>query len=132
MRPRDTREWLGRAACRGRDTGRWDTPHGLPRHFVNGRRAEVAAVLSAGRVCDGCPVAAECAADALRCHDHTVIRAGIPLPDREADGGRGVLARCRAALALVSAGAAPAQARAVLLDEVPPVPRPKQGGWGAK
>lgn len=71
-----------------------------------------------GAVCDGCPVIAECARDALEHGDGGVIRGGIPLVHESHSGGPGInRTRCRDALRLVACGASPADAREWLLTE---------------
>lgn len=130
MRARDTRPWYDRAACSGDDPDRYETPMSIGTAWGRGRREVVREALEAGSLCDGCPVIRECARDAVRCDDSGTIRAGIPVPDKSRPSSRHLLARTRAALLLVANGAAPADARRVLVREIPR-PTAKTGGGGS-
>lgn len=79
LQSRDT-HWLGDAQCAGMDTDEFEYPEhirGLTTTEMKSRRWHRAANL-----CLGCPVIRECAADALDQHDASIIRAGVPIPER--------------------------------------------------
>lgn len=59
--------WRDRAACQGRDLSEATLEH----VSTHGRTA------IAREYCYGCPVIAECAADAVECRDSGIVRAGV-------------------------------------------------------
>lgn len=63
--------WHDHAQCAGRNPRSWDSPDG------SGSRAD--SIVKAVNLCDGCPVAALCAQEALDDRAVGVIRAGVPL-----------------------------------------------------
>lgn len=65
------RGWHRNAKCADGDPTDWDLPSGykVPAQQRN-----------ANRVCFGCPVVKQCAADALRHRDRDIIRAGVHIP----------------------------------------------------
>lgn len=83
-------EWRDRALCAGRPLSEAH-PH------VRGDQR----VTAARRYCAGCPVVAECAADALTFRDTGIIRAGVWLPQYD---DRTALKRARARLAVIAEG----------------------------
>lgn len=70
--------WRERAACNGDNPDNYDVEKS---RIFNACEDYLAVVewVEQGAICDGCPVARTCAADALRARDRGVIRAGIPL-----------------------------------------------------
>ncbi|WP_282939142.1 hypothetical protein [Corynebacterium auriscanis] len=75
-------DWLDNAICHGRHD-EFDTPPHIWRDARSNRKpADLAMhLVTWGAVCEGCPVMMECAKD-VTAADVAVIRAGIPLPDR--------------------------------------------------
>lgn len=94
-----TAQWWNRAQCAGDDPERYETG---PDHAYKMCTdvTLMAAWVGQGAVCDGCPVMAACARDALDRRDAGVVRGGIPCPQNTV--GAGNLAAARGALATVA------------------------------
>lgn len=96
--------WMRRAACRGGDPTDWDTD----RWEAHARGNIVRALdrdMAVAELCADCPVAAQCAADALALPDTAagVVRAGVPLPNYPRSRSR----RQLDALAAIAGGTRP-------------------------
>ncbi|MGC3903939.1 WhiB family transcriptional regulator [Corynebacterium variabile] len=94
-----TAQWWQDAQCAGDDPERYETAPDHAYSTCNDVR-RMAEWIGHGAVCDGCPVIAECARDALDRRDAGVVRGGIPCPPNTV--GAGNLAAARAALATVA------------------------------
>lgn len=79
MTTRSREDWTERAKCRGCVGSEYDSPANLWRARKISADEFRQLLADTGRVCDGCPVMRECAADVNR-KDVEVIRAGVPLP----------------------------------------------------
>lgn len=80
--------WRAEAQCVGADPARYvldEPPHYLPPNAVRQRTAEA--------LCEGCPVARECAYEALLKEDVGVVRGGVWLGAKQAAQHRERLAR---------------------------------------
>lgn len=121
------RNWISRAACREVDPSVFDVS-GYGRAISSHRRIQKEAARQ--RVCDSCPVASLCAADAREHGDNAVLRAGIPLM---LDPPREWRALDNACLDMVASGLPPATARNRWGDmigaylEQRGIPRPDRG-----
>lgn len=98
------RPWMRRASCRRGDPMDWDTD----RWTAHARGGVVRALdrdMAVAELCADCPVAAQCAADALALPATAVgvVRAGVPLPDYPRSRSR----RQLDALAAIAGGARP-------------------------
>lgn len=69
---RDTRAWMDRALCAGRNPRLYETDG-----YRNNRVMKSDRVERARNLCAGCPVVQECAADALEPLAVATIRAGV-------------------------------------------------------
>lgn len=109
-----TAQWWHRARCAGDDPERYEiTPDHAFKVCLD--IAAMGAWVGQGSVCDGCPVIAECARDALNRKDAGVVRGGIPCPPNTV--GSGNLKAVRAALAAVADGADAAAVRWQLVKD---------------
>lgn len=96
--------WMRQASCRREDPTDWDTD----RWAAHARGGVVRALdrdMAVAQLCADCPVAAQCAADALDMPVTAVgvVRAGVPLPDYPRSRSR----RQLDALAAIAGGARP-------------------------
>lgn len=94
MKPRKIirQDWREAAQCAGQDPAAWDV-EAWPRLPKGGDRAAVHNSRAAA-LCTGCPVLAECAADALKPLAVATVRAGVAIPPNPTgDPRRRVLAR---------------------------------------
>lgn len=71
--------WCDRAKCAGWDVNLFD----LDDRKYRDQRAGIA-----GRLCQGCPVMAECAQDALDFVDRGIVRAGVWIPQQRNHAAR--------------------------------------------
>lgn len=99
------RHWVTRAQCNGMDPDQFDL-------VMNGNStppmARILKEAERGRLCDGCPVAAQCAAEVLEHGDRGIIRAGVPLISDPTSSWRAV---DQAVLSAVAEGAPVESAR---------------------
>lgn len=109
-----TAQWWQDAQCAGDDPERYETAPDHAYKVCNDVQL-MAEWIGQGAVCDGCPVIAECARDALERRDAGVVRGGIPCPPNTVGGAN--LAAVRSALAAIAEGTAAADARWSLVKE---------------
>lgn len=69
--------WIPRAQCRETDPSEFDVDCSISGSTPPATRID--AMWDQGRVCEGCPVLALCARDALAHDDMGVVRAGVPI-----------------------------------------------------
>lgn len=73
----DRTAWLPFAACRHTDPDAFDIVANVSSAVLPPARLD--SMWAQGTICESCPVARECAADALAAGDQGVVRGGVPL-----------------------------------------------------
>lgn len=130
MMERDTQQWYDRAKCAGKDPEAYTVPKSIGRVWSAGGGPSLNRVTERAGKCDGCPVARECARDALDTDDNGMIRGGIQVPSDDTSALHAVRVAALGALSAVANGSAPEVARRAMLSMIP---RPaNNGGEGQK
>lgn len=109
-------QWHERATCNGFDPALFDLDSWVKRALEQGQEERFLDVDDlAGLICDGCPVARECAADAMNPPAWETVRAGIPLIQLTPRSKSDLMVK---ALKHVAAGLPTDEARARLLTQL--------------
>lgn len=100
--------WLDDAMCKGDPLEKYVLPPSFAKAMREGRIEEVDKALTRASRCDACPVAKECARDAVRENTQSIIRGGIPVPEKISGS---VLRVAQSAMRSVAKGVSPSVAR---------------------
>lgn len=121
MRERNTKPWYQRAECQDDDPDLFNVSNGAHTVWETGdRRGHLRRTFATAARCDRCPVAADCAQDAVLTKDHGMIRGGIPVPVRGLTTRTPMHEWARIGLLMVAGGIDPATAREIMLESMPP------------
>ena len=72
--------WIEDAACIGSDPSRFDVPPRVGRLLVTDPAKWIDTIRDQAPMCEHCPVATQCARDALETNDQEIIRGGVAIP----------------------------------------------------